>query len=305
MKRNDLIYVAGHRGMVGSAICRKLATAGHQRVIGKTRNELDLRDPLAANQFFKQHRPAYVFMAAAVVGGIGANIAEPARFIRDNILIQSNIIHAAHEYGAKKLCMLGSGCIYPRDAAQPISETALMTGELEPTNAPYAIAKIAGIQMAMSYTQQYGMPTISVIPPNLYGPHDNFDPNTSHVIPALIRKFHKNPHGQVSIWGTGAPRREFMYVDDLADACYFLMQDYNLPEPINVGTGEDVSITELAETIRAISGSKASIVYDGNYPDGMPRRLLDSQRCKDLGWQSSISLDRGLQYTWQWYLSNQ
>jgi len=304
MHKESRIYVAGHRGLVGSAILRRLEETGHKHPIVRARRELDLRDGAAVAEFFEETRPEFVFLAAAKVGGILANSSYPAEFIYDNLSIQNNIIHSAWKYGAEKLVFLGSSCIYPKLATQPIQEESLLTGPLEPTNEWYAIAKIAGIKMAQAFRQQYGFNAISLMPTNLYGPGDNFDLETSHVLPALIRKFHEarlSGARQVVVWGSGAPRREFLHVDDLADAALFLMLHYDEPEIVNVGTGIDVTIRELAEKVRAVTGFEGEIVFDRSKPDGTPRKLLDVSRLTALGWTAKISLDEGLRQTYEWY----
>ncbi|WP_020154095.1 GDP-L-fucose synthase [Caldibacillus debilis] len=307
MEKNSKIYVAGHRGLVGSAIVRKLREKGYQNLVYRTRKELDLRDKNQVDEFFEREQPDYVFLAAAKVGGIVANNEYPADFIRDNLMIQTNVIDAAYRNGVKKLLFLGSTCIYPKFAPQPLKEEYLLTGELEPTNEPYAIAKIAGIKMCQSYNRQYGTKYISVMPTNLYGPNDNFDLHTSHVLPALIRKFHEakeNNAPYVEVWGTGTPRREFLYSDDLADACIFLMKNYEGNEIINIGVGKDISIKELAEKIKNVVGYQGEIKFDTSKPDGTPRKLVDVSRINALGWKASISLDEGLQKVYQWFLEN-
>jgi GDP-L-fucose synthase len=307
MNKDAKIYVAGHRGLVGSAILRKLQADGYTNLVYKTSQELDLRDRNQVDRFFEEEKPEYVFLAAAKVGGIVANNEYPADFIRDNLMIQTNVIDAAYRNGVKKLLFLGSTCIYPKFAPQPLKEEYLLTGELEPTNEPYAIAKIAGIKMCQSYNRQYGTKYISVMPTNLYGPNDNFDLHTSHVLPALIRKFHEakeNNAPYVEVWGTGTPRREFLYSDDLADACVFLMNNYEGNEIVNVGVGEDISIKELAEKIKNIVGYKGEIKFDTTKPDGTPRKLVDVSKINALGWKASISLDEGLQKAYQWFLDN-
>jgi GDP-L-fucose synthase len=307
MKKESKIYVAGHRGLVGSAILRKLQADGYTNLVYKTSQELDLRDKNQVDEFFAEEKPEYVFLAAAKVGGIVANNEYPADFIRDNLMIQTNVIDAAYRNGVKKLLFLGSTCIYPKFAPQPLKEEYLLTGELEPTNEPYAIAKIAGIKMCQSYNRQYGTKYISVMPTNLYGPNDNFDLHTSHVLPALIRKFHEakeNNAPYVEVWGTGTPRREFLYSDDLADACVFLMNNYEGNEIVNVGVGEDISIKELAEKIKNIVGYQGEIKFDTTKPDGTPRKLVDVSKINALGWKASISLDEGLQKAYQWFLDN-
>ncbi len=307
MEKDSKIYVAGHRGMVGSAIVRRLTKDGYTNLILRTRQELDLLDQQAVQQFFEQERPEYVFLAAAKVGGILANNTYRAQFIYENLQIQNNIIHSAYRYGVKKLLFLGSSCIYPKMAPQPIKEEYLLTGPLEPTNEPYAIAKIAGIKMCEAYNAQYGTNFISTMPTNLYGPHDNFDLQTSHVLPALIRKFHEakvNHRTYVEIWGTGTPRREFLHVDDLADACVFLMQHYNDSQFVNVGVGEDISIKELALLIQDIVGYQGELRFDTSKPDGTPRKLLDVSRLHALGWKARIPLREGIRQTYQWFLEH-
>ncbi|AST06072.1 GDP-fucose synthetase [Anoxybacillus flavithermus] len=307
MDKNAKIYVAGHRGLVGSAILRKLQADGYTNLVYKTSQELDLRNKNEVDKFFEEEKPEYVFLAAAKVGGIVANNEYPADFIRDNLMIQTNVIDAAYRNGVKKLLFLGSTCIYPKFAPQPLKEEYLLTGELEPTNEPYAIAKIAGIKMCQSYNRQYGTKYISVMPTNLYGPNDNFDLHTSHVLPALIRKFHEAKETNapyVEVWGTGTPRREFLYSDDLADACVFLMNNYEGNEIVNVGVGEDISIKELAEKIKNIVGYQGEIKFDTTKPDGTPRKLVDVSKINALGWKASISLDEGLQKAYQWFLDN-
>ncbi|RMG24106.1 MAG: GDP-L-fucose synthase [Methanobacteriota archaeon] len=356
MNKNSKIYIAGHRGMVGSAILRKLKSDGYTNLITRTRQELDLLDQSAVRKFYEQERPEYVFIAAAKVGGILANNTYRAQFIYENLQIQNNLIHFAHEYGVKKLLFLGSSCIYPKFAPQPIKEEYLLTGELEPTNEPYAIAKIAGIKMCEAYRDQYGDNFISVMPTNLYGPNDNFDLETSHVLPALIRKFHlarclenkdfdairadfekfpihsdnksrANSHKtwteeeivsilekygicdnlsssvvSLKLWGSGSPKREFLHVDDLADACVYLMNTYDEKQFVNIGVGEDLSIKELAERIKNIVGFTGEIDWDTTKPDGTPRKLLDVSRLHSLGWQARIPLEEGIRKTYEWYL---
>lgn len=302
MQAEDKVYIAGHRGMVGSAIVRKLRAMGYERLVYRSSEELDLRSQSAVTDFFATERLDYVFLAAARVGGILANDTYKATFLYDNLMIESNIIHAAHLYGVKKLLFLGSSCIYPRLAPQPLREEYLLTGALEPTNEPYAIAKIAGIKLCEAYRHQYGSNFISVMPTNLYGPGDNYDLAGSHVLPALIRKFHeaaKQGLPEVVIWGTGSPRREFLHVDDLAEACYFLMQTYNQAGFLNIGTGEDLSILELAHLIRSVVGYEGRIVHDLEKPDGTPRKLLDVSRLKALGWESGISLEAGIRSVYE------
>jgi GDP-L-fucose synthase len=298
MKPTDKIYVAGHRGMVGSAIVRKLQQQVHNNLVLRNSNELDLRNQQSVNDFFAQERPDYVFLAAAKAGGILANDTYRAEFIYDNIMIQNNVIHAAYVNKVKKLMFLGSSCIYPKLAPQPMKEEYLLTGELEKTNEPYAIAKIAGIKMCEAYRRQYGCNFISVMPTNLYGPNDNYDLKTSHVLPALVRKFHTakiNGDKSVSIWGTGTPRREFLHADDLADACYFLMQKYDEAGFVNIGTGEDIPIGELAMLIKEIVGYNGSLEYETSKPDGTPRKLLDVSKLHALGWRASIGLREGIE----------
>jgi GDP-L-fucose synthase len=296
------IYVAGHRGLVGSALVRRLERAGYRNLLFRTSSELDLRDQGATRAFFASERPDYVLLAAAKVGGIHANSVYPADFIYDNLIVEANVIHEAYRTSVKKLLFLGSSCIYPRLAPQPMSEAALLTGELEPTNEPYAIAKIAGIKLCQSYNRQYGTNFISVMPTNLYGPGDNFDLETSHVLAAMIRKFHdaKASHAPVvRLWGTGTPRREFLYVDDMADACLFLMERHNGSQIVNIGTGTDVTIKELAETIRRIVGYEGEIAWDSAQPDGMPRKWLDVSLLHGMGWKHSVGLDKGIKETYE------
>jgi len=297
MEQKDKIYVAGHRGMVGSAITRKLQQEGYSNLLQRTSAQLDLKNQAAVQAFFEQERPDYVFLAAAKVGGIMANNTYRAEFLYDNLMIQNNTIDAAYRVGVKKLMFLGSSCIYPKLAPQPLKEDSLLTGELEPTNEPYAIAKIAGIKMADAYRSQYGCNFISVMPTNLYGPNDNYDLNNSHVLPALIRKFHEaKSKGEpaVILWGSGKPRREFLHADDLADACYFLMQRYDEPGFLNIGTGEDLEIRELAELVKKIVGYTGEIKNDLSKPDGTPRKLMDVDRLHRLGWKARISLETGI-----------
>lgn len=301
------IYVAGHRGLVGSAIVRKLQAAGYEEILTATREQVDLRDQAAVNYWFRANRPDYVFLVAGTVGGILANSTRPAEFIYDNMMIHATVVHAAHQFDVSRLLYLGSSCIYPRHCPQPMKEEHLLTGSLEPTNEPYAIAKIAGIKLCQAYRRQYGCDFISAMPTNLYGPGDNFDLESSHVVPALIRKFHEATVSRartVEIWGTGAPRREFLHVDDLADACLFLMQNYDNDSHINVGTGEDLSIRELAETIRAIVAPEVDLHFDASKPDGMPRKLLDVSRLQELGWRHRVELRDGLDQTYRWFREN-
>jgi len=304
MDKKGRIYVAGHQGLVGSAILRQLQAQGYQNIIIIPREELDLLEQEEVYRFFAREEPQYVFLAAARVGGIEANRSFPAQFIRENLLIQSHVIDAAFNYGVKKLLFLGSSCIYPALAPQPIKEEYLLSGRLEETNEAYAIAKIAGIKMCQAYNRQYGANYISVMPTNLYGPGDNFDLNTSHVLPALIRKFHEAKIRQdkkVVVWGTGKPRREFLHVDDLARACIFLMQSYDQPEIINIGTGKDISIADLASLVKNIVGYEGKIVYDHSKPDGTPRKLLDISKLTALGWQPQITLSQGIESTCRWF----
>jgi GDP-L-fucose synthase len=307
VEKNTKIYVAGHKGLVGSAIMRTLKKLGYTNLVYKTRGELDLRDQQAVREFFEAERPQYVFLAAAKVGGILTNVTYPADFIYDNLAIQTNVIHFSHIYGAKKLLFLGSSCIYPRLAPQPIKEEYLLTGLLEPTNEPYAVAKIAGLKMCQSYRSQYGTNFISAMPTNLYGPNDNFDLENAHVVPALIRKFHEakvNGRPYVEIWGTGAPRREFLYVDDLADALIFLMDHYNEDTPINIGLGEDMTVRDLAFLIEDVVNYEGEIRFDSSKPDGTPQKLLEVTKIKALGWRSQIDLREGIIMTYEWFCKN-
>ena len=302
------VFVAGHRGLAGSAIVRRLQREPGIDVLTATREQLDLRDQAGVNYWFKANRPDYVYLAAGTVGGILANSTRPAEFIYDNMLIHATVVHAAHLYGVKKLLYLGSSCIYPRNCAQPMTEAQLLTGSLEPTNEAYAIAKIAGIKLCEAYRRQYGSNFISAMPTNLYGPNDNFDLLSSHVLPAMMRKFHEAKvagSGEVVIWGTGTPRREFLHVDDLADACVYIMGHYEDAQHINVGTGEDVSIRELAETLRDLIYPEAKLVFDTTKPDGMPRKLLDVSRLHALGWRHRIDLRDGVCDTYKWFVENQ
>ncbi len=297
MEKDSSIYVAGHKGMVGSAILRKLQAEGYSNIICKTSKELDLRNQQETANFFEVYKPEYVFLAAAKVGGILANDKYKAEFLYDNLMIQNNVIHQAYKSGVKKLLFLGSSCIYPKMAPQPLKEEYLLTGLLEPTNEPYAIAKIAGIKMCDAYRYQYGCNFISVMPTNLYGPNDNYDLNTSHVLPAMIRKFHEaKEHNipEVVLWGSGKPLREFLHADDLADACYFLMQRYNEAGFVNIGVGNDISIAELANLIKGIVGYEGTIVWDATKPDGTPRKLMDVSKLQQAGWEASISLEDGI-----------
>jgi GDP-L-fucose synthase len=304
MQLNARIYVAGHRGLVGSAIVRRLAREGFSRLLTIDRREVDLRDQLAVEKWFADEEPEYVFLAAGTVGGILANSTRPAEFIYDNLMIHANVVHASYVCGVKKLLYLGSSCIYPRLCPQPIREEYLLTGPLEPTNESYAMAKISGIKLCQAYRRQYGCDFISAMPTNLYGPQDNFDLQSSHVLPALIRKFHDaKVAGQsaVTIWGTGTPRREFLHVDDLADACLFLMRHYEGDQHINVGTGQDLSIRELAEMVREVIYPRAELRLDSSKPDGMPRKLLDVSRLHELGWRHRIELRDGIAGTYEWF----
>ena len=307
MSQHSRIFVAGHRGLVGSAIVRRLEQLGFDNVMTATRDQLDLRDQAAVNYWFRANRPEYVYLVAGTVGGILANSTRPAEFIYDNMMIHATVVHSSHLFGVKKLLYLGSSCIYPRDAAQPIKEEELLSGPLEPTNESYAIAKIAGIKLCQSYRAQYGCDFISAMPTNLYGTNDNFDLTSSHVLPAMIRKFHdarEERRKEVTIWGTGSPRREFLHVDDLADACAFLMKNYSDPLHINVGSGEDLSIAELADMVRRIVHPSATIVYDKSKPDGTPRKQLDVTRLHALGWKHRIALGEGIEQTYDWFLEN-
>lgn len=302
MDKHDKIYIAGHRGMVGSAITRKLASEGFTNLVYRSSGELDLREQHAVNVFFETEKPSYVFLAAAKVGGIIANDTYRADFIYENILIEANVIHAAYKNNVKKLMFLGSSCIYPKMAPQPLKEEYMLSGYLEHTNQPYAIAKIAGIEMCDAYRAQYNCNFISVMPTNLYGPNDNYDPQTSHVLPAMLRKFitarlESKPH--VEIWGTGTPRREFLHADDLADACYFLMHNYNEPGLINIGVGEDISIMDLALLVKEVTGYKGDIKTDPSKPDGTPRKLMDVTKLTRLGWKASITLEQGIRKVYE------
>ena len=303
--RSARVYVAGHRGLVGSALVRRLEAEGFTNILTATRDQVDLRDQSEVSHWFKANRPDYVFLVAGTVGGIGANAARPAEFIYDNLMIHGTVVHSAHETDVTKLLYLGSSCIYPREAAQPMNEDALLTGPLESTNEWYAIAKIAGIKLCQAYRRQYGCDFISAMPTNLYGPGDNFDLDSSHVLPALMRKFHDAKtadRNEVSVWGTGSAFREFLHVDDLASACLFLLEHYDGDGHINVGTGVDLSIRELAEAIRDLVNPDAEIVWDSTKPDGTPRKLLDVSKLNDLGWSSTIDLPTGLESTYRWYL---
>ncbi len=304
---NAKIYVAGHAGLVGSAILRRLQIEGFEPAMVATREQLDLRDQAAVNYWFRANRPEYVFLVAGTVGGIVANSTRPAEFIYDNLMIHGTVVHAAHVFGVKKLLYLGSSCIYPRECPQPMREEYLLSGALEPTNEPYAVAKIAGIKLCQAYRRQYGCNFISAMPTNLYGPNDNFDLTSSHVLPALIRKFHEAREGgrdEVVIWGTGTPRREFLHVDDLADACLYVMRHWEEEGHINVGTGEDLSIRELAELVRDVVHPSARLTFDRSKPDGMPRKLLDVSRLHGLGWRHRIPLREGILSSYKWFLSH-
>ncbi|KMM36736.1 GDP-L-fucose synthase [Guptibacillus hwajinpoensis] len=307
MHKQNRIFVAGHKGLVGSAIVRRLEKEGYNQLITRTSKELDLRDKRAVDHFFQTENIDVVFLAAAKVGGIVANRDYPAEFIRDNLLIQTNVITAAHEAGITKLLFLGSTCIYPKFAPQPMKEEYLLTGELEQTNEPYAIAKIAGIKMCQSYNRQYGTNYISVMPTNLFGINDNFDLHSSHVLPALIRKCHeakKNGSSSIEVWGTGTPRREFLYSDDLAHACVHLMETYDGNDIVNIGVGKDISIAELVEKIKAVVGYEGKVIYNTDKPDGTPRKLVDVTKLHSLGFEASTSLEEGLHETYRWYLEN-
>ncbi|QDK77318.1 GDP-L-fucose synthase [Spirosoma sp. KCTC 42546] len=308
MEKQARIYVAGHRGMVGSAITRKLQAEGYTTIITRTSSELDLRNQTAVADFFAQERPEYVFLAAAKVGGIMANNTYRAEFLYDNLMIESNIIHHAYQTGVKKLLFLGSSCIYPKLAPQPLKEEYLLSGFLESTNEPYAIAKITGIKLCESYRSQYGCDFISAMPTNLYGPNDNYDLQGSHVLPALIRKFHEakiNNQPTVEVWGTGSPMREFLHADDLADACFFLMEHYNDELFVNIGTGEDVTIKQVAELIKEIVGFEGELRWNTDKPDGTPRKLMDVSRLHNMGWKHKTELKEGLERTYQDFLANE
>lgn len=302
MNKQDKIYVAGHRGMVGSAIVRKLRAEGYENIIFRTSSELDLRNQEAVNNFFSEEKPNYVFLAAAKVGGIHANNVYRADFLYDNLMIEANIIHAAYKQNVTKLLFLGSSCIYPKMAPQPLKEEYLLTDELEYTNEPYAIAKIAGIKLCENYRKQYGCNFISAMPTNLYGPNDNYDLNNSHVLPALLRKFHSakvQGENAVEIWGSGSPKREFLHVDDLADACFVLMQEYNGEDWFNIGTGEDISIKDLALTIKEVVGFEGELKFDSSKPDGTPRKLMDVSKLHNIGWKHDIDLKEGIEKVYE------
>jgi GDP-L-fucose synthase len=306
MTRDSRIFVAGHRGMVGSAIVRCLRSRGFSKILTASRDELDLRDQAAVDRWFRDHRPEIVFLVAGTVGGILANSTRPAEFLYDNLMIHATVVHAAYRWSTRRLLYLGSSCIYPRAAPQPLHENALLTGPLEPTNEAYAIAKISGIKLCETYRRQYGCDFVSALPTNLYGPGDSFDLENSHVLPALLRKFHeaqKGPDRRVVVWGTGQPRREFLHVDDLADACLFLIEHYDEPGPINVGSGKDLTIRELAELIREVVGAEVQVEFDESKPDGMPRKLLDVAKLSALGWKPRIGLREGIESTYRWFCS--
>ena len=307
LSQTSRVFVAGHRGLVGSAIVRSLEALGCRNLLVRSHAELELCDPAAVKQFFLENQPEFVFLAAAKVGGILANSNNPAEFLYQNLAIQNNVIHSAWRHGAKKLLFLGSSCIYPRLAPQPIKEEYLLTGPLEPTNEAYAIAKIAGLKLASAYRTQYGFSTISLMPTNLYGPGDNFDLESAHVLPAMIRRFHEakiSDVPEVTLWGTGTPRREFLHVDDLANAACFLMENYDSPELLNVGVGKDLTIAELAVLVARVVGYSGRIVFDPSRPDGTPRKLLDVSRIHTLGWYAQIPFERGIASTYEWYLAH-
>lgn len=307
MEKTSKIYVAGHRGLVGSAIVRNLESKGYHNIIKRTHQELDLTNQKAVWDFFAEEKPEYVVLAAAKVGGINANNTLPAEFIYENLMIQNNIIHSAHTYKVKKLLFLGSTCIYPKMAPQPITEDALLTGPLEPTNEAYAIAKIAGLEMCKFYKRQYGDNFISCMPTNLYGPNDNFDLKNSHVLPALIRKFHEAKIKEekcVEIWGSGTPLREFLYVDDMADACVFLLENYDGEQHVNIGTGEEISIADLAKLVKKIVGFQGDLVFNKDMPDGTPRKLTDVSKLHALGWKHKIGLEEGINLAYRWFCDN-
>ncbi len=307
MNKDSKIYVAGHKGLVGSAIVRNLKNRGFNNIITRTHSELDLTNQEQVRRFFEEEKPEYVFLAAARVGGIHANNTYPADFIYENLMIQNNVIKSAHDFKVKKLLFLGSTCIYPKMAKQPIKEEYLLTGALEETNEAYAVAKIAGLEMCKFFKRQYGDNFISCMPTNLYGPNDNFDLKNSHVLPALIRKFHEakmNNSETVEIWGTGTPLREFLYVDDMADACVFLMENYNGEQHVNIGTGEEVSIRELAETVKDVVGFKGNLIFNTEMPDGTPRKLTTVEKLHGLGWKHKVSLNDGIKLAYEWFLGN-
>ena len=301
---DSTVYVAGHRGLVGSAVLRRLRSEGFQNLVVRTSSELDLRERPGVDRFFDEVRPDVVVLAAAKVGGIGANSTFPAQFLSDNLRIQVNVLDAAVAVGTPRLLLLGSSCIYPKFAEQPIREDSLLTGPLEPTNDAYAIAKIAGVLQVQAVRRQYGLPWISAMPTNLYGPHDNFDPEASHVLPAMLRRFHEAARDDVPVvtcWGSGTPRREFLHVDDLAEACLFLLRHYDDPDPVNVGTGSDVTVAELAGLVAEVAGYRGRIEWDASKPDGTPRKLLDVSRLRALGWSASTPLADGVASTYEWY----
>lgn len=307
MNENDRIFVAGHRGLAGSAIVRRLQAEGYSNLLLRSSAELDLRQQAAVEHFFATQRPEYLFLAAAKVGGILANDRYPVDFLQDNLQIQTNVIDAAYRHGVRKLVFLGSSCIYPKHAPQPMPESCLLTGPLEPTNEWYAIAKIAGVKLCQAYRRQYGFDAIAVMPTNLYGPGDNFDLQNSHVLPALLRKFHeakRRGDGEVVVWGTGTPRREFLHVDDLADACLFLIRNYTSAEPVNVGRGEDISIAELAALVADVVGFSGRLRFDTSKPDGTPRKLLDIGRLRALGWSPRVELREGIESTYRWFVEH-
>lgn len=307
LKKDDKIYVAGHRGLVGSAIVRNLQEKGYRNIIGRTHSEMDLTSQAEVRAFFEKERPDAVILAAAKVGGIHANETAPADFAYENLQIQCNVIHCCHQYQVKKLLFLGSTCIYPRMAPQPIPEDALLTGPLEETNEAYAIAKIAGLEMCKFYKRQYGDDFISCMPTNLYGPHDNYDLEGSHVMPAMIRKFHEAKQAgaaTVELWGTGSPLREFLYVDDMADACVFLLEQYNGEQHVNIGTGKEVTIRELAETVKRVVGYQGEIVWNKDMPDGTPRKLTNVEKLHELGWTHKVELEEGVALAYQWFKEN-
>lgn len=307
MKKTDKIYVAGHRGLVGSAIVRNLKSKGYTNIIGRTHQELELTDQVAVREFFEKERPDVVVLAAAKVGGINANNTSPADFAWDNMQVQCNVIKCCHDYKVKKLLFLGSTCIYPKMAAQPIVEDALLTGPLEQTNEAYAIAKISGMQMCKYFKRQYGDNFISCMPTNLYGPHDNYDLKGSHVLPAMIRKFHEaklQNAGSVELWGTGSPLREFLYVDDMADACVFLLENYDGEQHVNIGTGKELTIRELAELVKKTVGFEGEIVWNSSMPDGTPRKLTDVTKLHELGWTHKVELEEGVKLAYEWFKEN-
>lgn len=307
MNKTDKIYVAGHRGLVGSAIVRNLQSKGYNNIVGRTHKELELTDQQAVRAFFEEERPDVVVLAAAKVGGINANNTTPAEFIYDNMQVQCNVIHCCHQYGVKKLLFLGSTCIYPKMAPQPIPEDALLTGPLETTNEAYAVAKIAGMEMCKFYKRQYGDDFISCMPTNLYGPHDNYDLKGSHVLPAMIRKFHEaklSNAPSVELWGTGTPLREFLYVDDMADACVFLLENYDGEQHVNIGTGKEVTIKELAEMVKETVGFEGEIIWNDSMPDGTPRKLTDVTKLHSLGWRHKVELEEGIKMAYDWFKEN-